>query len=260
MKDRHLPLFSTLLLAIFLSGAAAQVPDFQNRPTTPNVATFGFVPHGFDIFAKQHAPFTATAVERMEQTLSDGTTISRESHETLMRDGLGRTYIAREVEGPGRSEKEAGLRITLTDPVERVRYLCTPLRTCIKSKYQAPLHKRPHLVTDEKQGITVEDLGPSTISGIAVEGKRITRVFAEGTIGNDRPIAAIQEIWHSKALDLDVQATYVDPRTGTRKILVSDFSLEEPDPSYFQIPDGYKVRELVGPTGTLAPGKPASEP
>jgi hypothetical protein len=51
--------------------------------------TFGFGPGGSSISSKPNAPFSAIAIERFKQTLNDGTNISRENQETVMRDSAG---------------------------------------------------------------------------------------------------------------------------------------------------------------------------
>jgi hypothetical protein len=91
--------------------------------------------------------------------------------------------------------------------------------------------------------MSVEDLGPSEISGVEVEGQRITRTLPEGMLGNDRPITTTEETWYSKALDVNVQMKHNDPRMGMRTTTMTTVNPSEPDPKYFQIPEGYRVEE-----------------
>lgn len=65
-----------------LLGARAQTASLRNG-TTSHVSTyttyaFGFGPAATVISAKPHAPFSAVVVEQMEQTLNDGTSITRD--------------------------------------------------------------------------------------------------------------------------------------------------------------------------------------
>lgn len=101
--------------------------------------------------------------------------------------------------------------------------------------------------------VTVEDLGTSDISGLEVEGKRVTRVIPEGIAGNDRAFTTSEEVWSSRELDVDVQVKRNDPRMGTRTTTMTEVSLGEPDPSYFQIPEGYRLEKRKSPAAALAP-------
>src|SRR5579863_1388478 len=206
-------------------------------------------------------------IERIEDTLNDGVNINRENQEVVMRDGAGRIYRARTIDAAGH-ERNARLHpvprmaIIITDPVERVQYSCTPIKICRKMGYkQWPNSLGPQPgpfppMMERAKDVTVEDLGTANISGVEVQGKRLTRVIAEGTVGNDRAFTTAEEIWHSKELDIDVQVKRTDPRWGTRTSTMTDFNFSEPDASYFQIPEGYRVENAPG----AASPQPQQEP
>ena len=264
MRQRLLFVTATLVTAAGMSAQTAQTPELH-RPTTIRGETmvFGFGPGGTAIPPKAHAPFSAVIVEQMEQTLNDGTHIERQNQETVMRDGRGRIYRARKMVRPphpvpGKAggqpiEPSPSMIITITDPVRHVQYMCTPIRRCARSEYHG--HPKPFLSDARKMpGYSVEDLGSSTISGIEVVGTRITRVYAEGTVGNDRPFTSSGEVWHSPALGVDVQVKRSDPRMGTRTVTMTEITLGEPDPGYFQPPAGYTVGDRGAPSDRpLAP-------
>ena len=256
MKRRLLLVAAVLVIAVATS--VAQMTPELHRPTAirGEATFFGFGPAGTLITPKRHAPFSAVIVEQMQQTLSDGTNITRQNEETVMRDGHGRIYRARKVVRPPHAvprragglaiEPPPAMIITITDPVRHVQYMCMPIRRCSRSEYRG--RHTPFLPDPRRMpGYTVEDLGPSTISGIEVVGTRITRVYAEGTQGNDRPFTVSEEFWHSSALGVDVQVKRSDPRMGTRTTTMTEVSLGEPDPSYFQVPEGYTVVDRVAP-------------
>jgi len=251
MKHRVLFLFATAMIMTALPGAVGQSAANQTAPHT--VISFGFGPAGGIISPKQHAPFGAVLVEQTAQTLNDGTNISRENQEVVMRDGMGRIYRARKIKRPGK-ESELLMFYTITDPVRHVQYRCIPFRkTCTQMEYRLPPNMRRFPYPGKNKEVTVEDLGTSNISGIEVEGKRVTRVIPEGTDGNDRAFTTSAEVWSSKELDVDVQVKRNDPRMGTRTTTMTEVSLGEPDPSYFQIPEGYQLEKRKRPTGALAP-------
>ena len=179
--------------------------------------------------------------------------------EVVMRDGVGRIYRARKIKTPGR-ESEFLMFYTITDPVRHVQYRCIPLRkTCTQMDYRQPPIMRRIPDPGRDKDVTVEDLGTANISGLEVDGERVTRVVPEGSAGNDRAFTTSAAIWNSKELDVDVQVKRVDPRMGTRTTTMTEVSLGEPDPAYFRIPEGYQLQKRRRPTGALAPMPAGSE-
>jgi hypothetical protein len=258
---------ASIVLSVALGAGAQNTTLHKATSPQPVVQAFGFVTAGGIISAMPHAPFSAVLVEQMEQTLNDGTNISRDNEETVMRDGMGRIYRARKIKRMGRgataeSENEPLTLVTITDPVQHLQYLCSALRkACTKMEYRQPPNLRLRQAPEGRKmrDVTVEDLGPSNISGVEVEGKRVTRVIPEGMAGNDHPLTTLEETWHSKQLDVDVQVKRVDPRMGTRTTTMTEVTAGEPDPKYFQIPDGYRVEERRFPAGAMAPLAPGGE-
>jgi hypothetical protein len=229
-------------------------------PLAQLLTHLGFGPAGSVISAKPHAPFSAVLVEQAEQTLTDGTSITRDNQEVVMRDGMGRIYRGRKMRGAGGRESESWMVITITDPVRHLQYLCTPIRKgCTRMEYRLPPNMRPHAPEEKRmRDVTVEELGASNISGVDVEGKRVTRVIPEGSVGNDRPFTTMEELWHSKELDVDVQVKRADPRMGTRTTTMTEVVMGEPDAKYFQIPEGYKVMDRKLSPAPLAPQLPTT--
>jgi hypothetical protein len=71
----------------------------------------------------------------------------------------------------------------------------------------------------------------------------MTRTIPEGAEGNDRPIAIVNETWRSPDLDIIVPSVNEDPRTDTRTAEVTDLDRAEPDPSIFQVLEGYTIKD-----------------
>src|SRR5208283_3907822 len=122
-------------VAIFMSAvvrSSAQTASLQRGNSSPRIIQgFGFGPAGMIISPKPQAPFSAVMVERMEETLSDGTNINRENEEVVMRDSVGRTYRARKIIRPAiASERDAipRMMVTISDPVQHVQYVCSPVK------------------------------------------------------------------------------------------------------------------------------------
>ena len=270
MKRSRLFFLVAAITMAAASAAAQLAPPLPNSSLPGGTFVVGFGPFGNGLSTKRNAPFSTVIVEQTQQTLNDGTNISREYEETVMRDSRGRIYRARKIIRPQHigpvpnaapvPEHPPMMIITITDPVRHVQYFCSPVRICRKSAYRQPPTLRRPFANDRKKmpDVTVDDLGPSTVSGIEVRGARITRVVPEGSAGNDRPFTTSEEVWYSKALDADVEVKRTDPRMGTRTTTMTEVSLREPDPSYFQVPAGYRVEDRAAasdrPVAPMPPG------
>jgi len=241
-------LLPVLAMAQTASSGQTETSVRRLHPVGPSSFTslgFGYGPAGTLISAKKNAPFSAEVSSQTEQTLSDGTTIRREHQETVMRDSLGRIHRARVLSRRPPAEANPSEMINIIDTVQHVQYMCSNLRkVCTKMTYWIPPNFHRASVSDRKRpDLTVEDLGPSEISGVEVEGQRITRTLPEGMLGNDRPITSVEENWYSKALDVNVQMKRTDPRMGMLTTTMTTVNPGEPDAKYFQIPYGYRVEE-----------------
>lgn len=71
------------------------------------------------VASAQRQPGTFTYTHTMQQTLADGTHISRVTHTVMIRDGYGRTRNENEVQMPGRSIIRT---VNIMDPVAGVTY------------------------------------------------------------------------------------------------------------------------------------------
>lgn len=266
MKHLSVPL-SVLLLATLTPPVIGQTVSSRASSADRPVQAFGFGPAGWTISPKRNAPFSAVAVESFQQTLNDGTTIARENQEIVMRDSAGRIYRGREIQRHS-ADGDKLIFFTVTDPTKHIQIRCIAVgKHCSVMQYhQAPRRSRfptPNHLGDVRD-ITTEDLGDSNVSGVPVVGQRITRVVPEGSAGNDRAFDTALEIWHSTELDVDVEVKRTDPRYGVRTTTLTQLDLAEPDPAFFQIPEGYVVGQVHHSVGAMAPlpqsGLPALPP
>jgi TonB family protein len=83
------------------------------------------------------------------------------------------------------------------------------------------------------------------IEGVAAEGTRVTMTIPAGSMGNERPIDATYERWHSKELQMDLLIKSVDPRSGEATQQITNLTLSDPDPALFEIPTDYTVQEIM---------------
>jgi hypothetical protein len=60
-------------------------------------------------------------------------------------------------------------------------------------------------------------------------------------------------------LHVNLLLRHNDPRTGERTVALSDIKREDPDPAFFEVPQGYKIVDMTPPPGAPA-ANPASGP
>jgi len=93
-----------------------------------------------------------------------------------------------------------------------------------------------------------EQLGDKTIEGFKATGKRTRITIPANAIGNDSPIEITHETWYSPELKLLLLSTQNDPRFGQTTYSLTKIVTEEPNPKLFQVPAGYTVETVPGPS------------
>jgi hypothetical protein len=88
-----------------------------------------------------------------------------------------------------------------------------------------------------------EDLGASNMAGVPVTGSKTTTVIPAGTMGNDRDITITEERWYSPDLKMNIMTKHSDPRMGETVFQVNSLTRANPDPSLFQVPSDYQIKE-----------------
>ena len=88
-----------------------------------------------------------------------------------------------------------------------------------------------------------EDLGKSTMEGVAATGTRNTITIDTGVIGNDRPIQTVTERWYSPDLQTVISTRTTDPRSGETTFQLTNIRRDEPAAYLFQVPAGYTIND-----------------
>lgn len=86
-----------------------------------------------------------------------------------------------------------------------------------------------------------EELGTQNVEGIDAEGTRTITTIPAGAIGNERPIEITYEKWYSRELQMVVMSKHNDPRYGEQTYRLTNINRNEPDPSLFTPPNGYRL-------------------
>jgi hypothetical protein len=214
-------------------------------------------------------PYTATVKTTIVQELVDGTTITRVNTTKEARDSEGRTMhqtslyvpngepaiVNTSVFDPGSrtmthwmSQSKQATVIHMPEPKSLAANLPTQQTVLAGgSSSNGSADGQPQIATAAQaariRNRQKEQLGGKTIAGVYAEGTRITMTIPEGAEGNDRPITTVNETWRSRDLNITLLSVNEDPRTGTRTTEVTDLDRAEPDPSVFQVPEGYTVKD-----------------
>jgi hypothetical protein len=229
------------------------------------------------------APYSADETTTTTQMLFDGNRIVNTSATKVYRDQQGRTRVERTLSniGPVSAAGQPSVNITINDPVAGVHYMLDAgSKTAFKSTHGGSpdeanlIVKMKNLVDDHKVVTTQartesgtftlttsqsarsftsagrrEDLGNSNMAGVPVTGSRTTTVIPAGTMGNDRDITITEERWYSPDLKMNIMTKHSDPRMGETVFQVNNLTRSNPDPSLFQVPADYQIKE--GPQAGL---------
>jgi hypothetical protein len=214
------------------------------------------------------APFSATVKWTFDLQLADGNAIHAVKWTRLARDSAGRTRFEnpmgcdRGVDG----QLHARTDVTLYDPATKTTTVWTvgftsekvanvshqPVRVARPAptaEEQAEVAERQReAVERQKLGMAefpanvvqqTIHLGTATIGGLSADGTRLVNTIPAGSEGNEQTIEYITEYWMSKDLRMTVRWVTDSPMGGRSAFELQDVSLQEPDPSLFQIPAGY---------------------
>lgn len=206
-----------------------------------------------------NAPFTATVSIQVSRTLADGNKIDRTTTGTIARDAQGRTR--REMQFGAILDSTGGgaapRAVFINDPVSGTTYILHPnsktanqvpfrmlrrgMRPMVRAfRNDAGIAGKRELA--DQQAVR-SDLGTQTINGVPAQGTRITRTIPAGQIGNEKPIVIVTETWYSPDLQTYVLRKTTNPLSGNTTFQLTNIQQGEPDPTLFQVPSDYTVKQ-----------------
>ncbi len=199
------------------------------------------------------APYSGTEVVQTQQTLANGSQISRQDTSKVYRDSQGRTRVERTMPAPPEAASQTPrTEITIFDPVAGYVYHLNAQKQTYSQMAIRQHGARPAGATDaiharrgENQAQT-ETLSAQSINGLTATGTRSTRTIPAGAIGNTSAIEVVRERWISPDLKVPVMMKTSDPRFGTTTMNLTNVTRSEPDASLFQIPAGYTLQTGQG--------------
>jgi hypothetical protein len=274
---------SKIIIAVaLLATAGSGIAAAQSMPLLPPSKDEGFS-------VVRGAPYSGEGTTTVNMTLMDGTRINRQAIAKLYRDSAGR--IRREQTIMGLAElnpaNDSAVLVTIVDPVEGFIYALNPVTREARripfrggSRLAAPTSPQPMPPPPPPppppgsvqapippqampNGTPMEEtevgLGTKQIEGVTATGRRSTLTIPAGQIGNDRPIAVVDERWESPELKLLLLSVHHDPRTGDVQFRLANLQRTEPSPDLFKVPADYTVVDGPPPPPPPPP-RPHDEP
>jgi hypothetical protein len=239
--------FAALLLA---AGVSLAQPSFSRRG-----GAFGFGGDPGLRALTSHtitgAPFSAQWNRQFAQVMAGGNQIQRQEQGNVYRDNQGRVRIETTVT-PAAASGQAHTGITIYDPVAGYVYRLNPqkmtaVQSVIRQNASQPGKGMPNPPNSSQ--VQTQDLGTQTINGVTATGTQLTRTIPAGTIGNAQPIQIVRVTWVSTALQVPVQVTITDPRSGNQAMSLTSIVQSDPSASLFVVPSGYTVTQAPGRAG-----------
>lgn len=190
------------------------------------------------------APYSAFGTSETVSTTPDGGKVVRQNSVRVWRDSDGRTrseYELTSIGGPTPVEINSRLTV-IDDPAARERYMLQPDGRVVTLPI-APCRaaNEPDLTVGPPRpaGLPLKvsppvKLGERQVGGETVTGSRVEATIPAGAMGNEQPVKMSAEQWYGKDLQVVVEATYRDPRTGETRYKLREIQRDEPDASLFR--------------------------
>jgi hypothetical protein len=253
------------LLALF--GALAIRVHADEAAVVPDCPPSALQPASNNVRLVTGAPFSALGISQTVTTLPDGQRIVRRNTIRQWRDSEGRTRSEFSLSSIGGGQRPLELNTTVTvidDPETRERYLLRstnrvavtmPIVPCrVNAGLEPDLSVGPPRPARLSMSVSAPvKLGERKVNGETAAGSRVEATIPAGAIGNTQPINMSAEQWYGKDLQVVVEATYSDPRTGETRYKLSDIHRSEPDARLFRVPDNYTRQPAPVPAPARKP-------
>lgn len=239
-------LLSAAFLAAFAAAGVVRLPAQQPGPDTPP-AYRGPSTHVDGVFIPpvEGVPFQATVVIESQQTLPDGTKVTKRTINLIARDSLGRIHNERRRMMPESFHGTPPLsEVHLFDPETRMSTLYDPMTRVAR---QRELPDAPRMAEKPLPKGGDEDLGTTMMNGVEAAGMRHRYTVPAAASATGAAVEVVTETWYSEALHMNLLVRHSDPRTGVQTVGLSGIQRDEPPAEMFEVPQGYKVVDVTPP-------------
>jgi hypothetical protein len=247
----HRGVVLVLCVALGVQARADEANSVPVCPSSPAAGTVTGAPPN-NVRLVTGVPYSALGTSETVTTLPDGNRVVRQNTIRLWRDSDGRTrseFSLSSIGGPRPLELNTTVTV-IDDPEARERYLMQPGDRVAVTTPIVPCRVNVGLEPDlsvgppRPPGLPMKvskpvKLGERKVDGETIAGSRVEATIPAGAIGNDQPIKMSAEQWYGKDLQVVVEATYRDPRTGETRYKLRDIQRAEPDAKLFRVPDTY---------------------
>jgi hypothetical protein len=195
------------------------------------------------------APYSAFGTSETVTTSADGSRVVRQNTIRMWRDSDGRTrseFSLTSIGGPTPVEINRKLTV-IDDPTAGERYMLQPdgrvvvvaISPCrVEASDEPDLSVGPPRPANLHMRVSQPvRLGVRKVDGLTLTGSRVEATIPAGAIGNEQPMKMSAEQWYGKDLQVVVEATYRDPRTGETRYKLREIQRDEPDARLFRVPD-----------------------
>jgi hypothetical protein len=245
---RILHVIAGTLLAGLCSAAAQQATTDAN-PLSSSLSV-SISTHTLVVPPIAGVPFSATAVIENKRFQEDGTVAETRLINLIGRDSIGRTHGEMRQYVPISSNAEPPLKsVSIYDPQAEILTEYTISTHIATLQHQSRQRSSRTVIETQNPLVKVEDLGASFIDGIDAKGTRRSVTIPAGASGSSAPLTVVDEYWYSDDLHEDLLLIHKDPRTGEQKVMLTDIKRGDPDPSFFEVPEGYKIVDMNPPAG-----------
>jgi hypothetical protein len=246
MKARVYLFFVALLV---WSAAAPAQSDIHRSSANSVHRSVSTLSSGINLRSVEGAPFSADVVNETVEAMPDGTDSRQATHGKMFRDSAGRTRSETELIGPN-TGAEPRRFVTIIDPVEQlsiildvaahtasVSHLPPAQATSVNNVKLAAAQAARQSAEKRNNSVNTEALGEMIMEGFSVTGSRHTRPAEAGAAGK-----MAVESWFCSDLKVELLATTHVSQSMARTTRLTNIVPGEPDPSLFQIPMSYTVR------------------
>jgi hypothetical protein len=243
----HKSLAIAALLAASLVLLHAQSSD-SNQP--PPYYGISVRIDGVHITPIADAPFSAEVLVRNEQAMPDGTVVTKRTINLIGRDSRARIHNERRLLVPENFNGTPRLlEVHIFDPETRLSTYYDPMTHIAR---QQVLPKPPTAANFSNPLVKVEDLGTDVIKGLVAKGIRRTFTVPAKLSDTGAPVEIVDEYWYSEDLQINLLVRRTDPRTGVQTVEINTIQREEPPPSFFEVPQNYKIVDETPPVRTTS--------
>ena len=201
---------------------------------------------GFFVTPIPNSPFSGVVNVERTMVRTDGSIVQLKSSHDIARDSQGRVHNEMRTFVPvSSSETPQLVRIHLYDPRTRISTeINIPKRTFWTMTLNHPPATEPPSIrfaapdgnAPPSEFTQQEDLGIHDFEGVAAHGMRQTQTVA---VNGGKEVQVTDEYWYSQDLRVNLMVKHVDPRKGTTTMTVTQIARTEPDPTAFEVPEGY---------------------